>query len=70
MSLRPQDRICFWLAITSEAAILVLMACLALGALLHSQDLSLAGPILALMIVGFGLLAASHERAYAAKTLR
>lgn len=70
MSLRPQDRVCFWLAITSEMAVLVLMACLALGALLHSQDLSLTGAILAPIIVGFGLLAAAHERAGPARSLR
>jgi hypothetical protein len=62
MSLRPQDRICFWLAITSEAGMLVLMACLGLGALLHRQDLTLAGPILGLLIVGFGWVAAGQEQ--------
>lgn len=41
---------------------LVLMACLGLGALLHRQDLSLAGPIFALLIIGFGLLAAGQEQ--------
>jgi hypothetical protein len=61
MSLRPQDRICFWVAISSEAGMLVLMACLGLGALLHRQDLFVAGPIFALLIIGFGLLVAGQE---------
>ncbi|HVE21192.1 MAG TPA: hypothetical protein VNC39_04395 [Acidocella sp.] len=63
MSLRPRDRICFWVALASEAGVLVLMACLGLGALLHRQDLFLAGPVFALLIVGIGLLGAGQEHA-------